>query len=309
MLGNPQAIKKVEHFVKPATKEFICEPCKKSFKTQNSYKSHLRLSKVHQYSKKIDKVDIAHKQVPQGEKVKEEPIKGGLENKEANELIEQISHLSSADVIKLFNELYNEKQSEKDKKKIEKEKLKAEKAIKKAELEKEKEAKRKLKMEAYAEYKNLLQNDKVKALLKGINNIPKESIPQVARNSGQSKESIPQVARNSGQSKESIPQVAKPQVAKPQVNSTQQEKVILAPPDKKVLTKPQPSLKKENGTTYITVKDENDEAKEVENLDDRLFKSKKKKKYKQNEINILTGLPVKPKTRVNKSGVIEQYYE
>ena len=295
MLGNPQAIKKVEHFVKPATKEFICEPCKKSFKTQNSYKSHLRLSKVHQYSKKIDKVDIAHKQVPQGEKVKEEPIKGGLENKEANELIGQISHLSSADVIKLFNELYNEKQSEKDKKKIEKEKLKAEKAIKKAELEKEKEAKRKLKMEAYAEYKNLLQNDKVKALLKGINNIPKESIPQVAR--------------NSGQSKESIPQVAKPQVAKPQVNSTQQEKVILAPPDKKVLTKPQPSLKKENGTTYITVKDENDEAKEVENLDDRLFKSKKKKKYKQNEINILTGLPVKPKTRVNKSGVIEQYYE
>jgi len=295
MLGNPQAIKKVEHFVKPATKEFICEPCKKSFKTQNSYKSHLRLSKVHQYSKKIDKVDIAHKQVPQGEKVKEEPIKGGLENKEANELIEQISHLSSADVIKLFNELYNEKQSEKDKKKIEKEKLKAEKAIKKAELEKEKEAKRKLKMEAYAEYKNLLQNDKVKALLKGINNIPKESIPQVAR--------------NSGQSKESIPQVAKPQVAKPQVNSTQQEKVILAPPDKKVLTKPQPSLKKENGTTYITVKDENDEAKEVENLDVRLFKSKKKKKYKQNEINILTGLPVKPKTRVNKSGVIEQYYE
>lgn len=285
MLGNPQAIKKVEHFVKPATKEFICEPCKKSFKTQNSYKSHLRLSKVHQYSKKIDKVDIAHKQVPQDEKVKEEPIKGGLENKEANELIEQISHLSSADVIKLFNELYNEKQSEKDKKKIEKEKLKAEKAIKKAELEKEKEAKRKLKMEAYAEYKNLLQNDKVKALLKGINNIPKESIPQVAKNSGQS------------------------QVAKPPVNSTQQEKVILAPPDKKVLTKPQPSLMKENGITYITVKDENDEAKEVENLDDRLFKSKKKKKYKQNEINILTGLPVKPKTRVNKSGVIEQYYE
>jgi hypothetical protein len=263
MLGNPQTIKKIEHFVKPVTKDFICEPCKKSFKSQNSYKSHLRLSKVHQHSNKIDKVDVVHQQVPINSG--SEPIK--TDNTPNDKIMEQISHMSSDKIIKLFNELYNEKLSDKEKlkaeKAVEKEKIKAEKQIKKLEIEKVKETKRKLKMEAYAQYTNLLKNEKVQALLKGINSIPK--------------------------------------------NAINNEKVILAPPDKKIQPKTQPSLTKEGGTTYVVVKDEAVE--EVENLDDRLFKNKKKIKYKQNEINYLTGLPVKSKTKVNNLGIIEQYYE
>ena len=145
---------------------YHCETCNRTLKSRAGYLSHMR-SKLHARRSSINKSGpIAAPKVESQVQPKTEPkpepepqVQPKVESPKNNNL----------DFEEMFNKLYSEKES---KRLAQKELRRKEKELQRKKQEEEKAARRKVKQEAYEQYKKLLSSENVQRLISGTKQPP-----------------------------------------------------------------------------------------------------------------------------------------